>query len=212
MRIIDKREAHNQEVKRRILDAARELLLADGVEGFSMRKLGNRIGYTPTGIYHHFADKQVLLQSLIIADMRVFRSALGVIGEVTDPIDRILRMADAYLMFASEQPNHYRMLFMLPQLQPPDAENEAIQHGDPAEDSYAFLKQAVVQSMDQKRFRPEFTDPDELTQILWAGVHGLVSLHIAKCNDLDWITWKPLKPTFRKMVEALMRGLVAAPS
>lgn len=197
------REEHNRAVKQRILDAARDQLLADGVDGFSMRKLAARIGYTATGIYHHFADKRDVLRALMDADFRAFRAGLGKIGEVDDPVERIQKMGMAYIDFATAHPSHYRLLFMTPVAE--HAEGE-ITRGDPAEDAYAFLREAVAAGIAGGRFRPEFRDADELSQIIWAGVHGLVSLHIAKGND-PWVPWSPIRPAFRRMQEALLRGL-----
>lgn len=197
------REEHNRQVKRKILDAARALLVADGVDGFSMRKLAAKIGYTATGIYHHFADKQDVLRALMDADFKAFRAGLGRIGRVDDPVERIKKMGIAYVEFAADHPDHYRLLFMTPVADHGDGE---VVRGDPAEDAYAFLREAVSEGMAAGRFRPEFRDADELSQIIWAGVHGLVSLHIAKGGD-PWVPWKPLKPAFRRMSDALFLGL-----
>jgi AcrR family transcriptional regulator len=197
------REEHNRAVKRKILDAARELLLADGVEGFSMRKLAAKIGYTATGIYHHFTDKMDVLKALMDADFKAFRAGLGRIGKVDDPIERIRRMGIAYVDFASDHPDHYRLLFMSPPVE--HSEGEVVR-GDPAQDAYAFLRKVVAEALDAGRFRSEFKDADELSQIIWGGVHGLVSLHIAKGTD-PWVPWKPLKAAFRRMNDALIRGL-----
>jgi AcrR family transcriptional regulator len=199
------REAHNRQVRQKILDAARALLLADGVDGFSMRKLAARIGYTATGIYHHFADKQAVLRALLDADFRAFRKALGRIGRVDDPVERIQRMGPEYIDFATRYPDHYRLVFMTP---PTTVTETAITPGDPAEDAYAFVRQTVAEGLAAGRFRPEYADADELAQIIWGAIHGLVSLHIAKGND-PWVPWRPLEPTFRRMSDALFRGLLA---
>lgn len=200
------REDHNRQVKQKILDAARELLLADGVDGFSMRKLATRIGYTATGIYHHFADKQEVLRALMDADFKAFRAGLGRIGRVDDPIERIRKMGVAYVEFAADHPDHYRLLFMTPAV---DHGGGEVACGDPAQDAYAFLREAVAEGIAAGRFRPEFKDADELSQVIWAGVHGLVSLHIAKGND-PWVPWKPLRAASRRMNDALLRGLTVA--
>jgi AcrR family transcriptional regulator len=199
------REEHNRQVRQKILDAARALLLAEGVEGFSMRKLASRIGYTATGIYHHFADKDEVLRSLLDADFRAFRSALGRFGRVDDPIERIQRMGIEYVNFAERYPDHYRLVFMTP---PATHMEGGLKRGDPSEDAYAFLSKSVAEAFAAGRFRSEFKDVDQLAQIIWASVHGLVSLHIAKGND-PWVPWRPLQATFRLMSVALFRGLLA---
>jgi AcrR family transcriptional regulator len=203
MHTID-REEHNREVKKKILAAARELLIASGVDGFSMRKLGAKIGYTATGIYHHYTSKQDVLKALMEADFKAFRSGLGRIGNVQDPIERIRKMGVAYVDFAVDHPDHYRLLFMTPILA--NSDYASVTRGDPAEDAYAFLREAVAEALDGGRFRPEFKSADELSQIIWGGVHGLVSLHIAKGND-NWVPWKPIRPVFKRMNDALLRGL-----
>jgi AcrR family transcriptional regulator len=198
------REEHNRQVKQKILSAARALLLSEGIDGFSMRKLAARIGYTATGIYHHFADKQEVLQALLDADFTAFRNALGRIGRVDDPIERIQRMGREYVNFAEKYPDHYRLVFMTP---PTTHMEGGLKRGDPSEDAYAFVSKSVAEALQAGRFRPEYKDVDELAQIIWAGVHGLVSLHIAKGKD-PWVPWRPLKPTFARLSDALFRGLL----
>ena len=56
-------------------------------------------------------------------------------------------------------------------------------------------------------FRDELTDVDLIAQTLWSGVHGVISLHIAKTND-EWVDWVPLELRSRVMVEAVLRGML----
>ena len=41
--------------------------------------------------------------------------------------------------------------------------------------------------------------------MMWASVHGLVSLHIAKCDD-PWVHWRDLRETSAHIIDALIRG------
>ena len=43
-------------------------------------------------------------------------------------------------------------------------------------------------------------------QAAWAGVHGVVSLHLAKAHDA-WVDWRPLKKTVALVVDAFTRGV-----
>ena len=81
-------------------------------------------------------------------------------------------------------------MFMTPHPSRDDAEDTAIESGNPEEDAYAFL---VARSPRRSRpgcSGPELKDADLVAQTVWAGIHGVVSLHIAKCND-DWVDWRP---------------------
>jgi hypothetical protein len=110
----------------------------------------------------------------------------------------------AYFRFGMDYPNHYRLMFMTPH--PPLGDEHAMERGNPEEDAYAFLKAIVVQAIAENRFRPELTDDELIAQTVWAGVHGVVSLHIAKCND-DWVDWRPLETRAELMIDLIVNGL-----
>ena len=47
---------------------------------------------------------------------------------------------------------------------------------------------------------------DLIAQVVWAGVHGVISLEIAKCKD-KWVDWRALEQRTHLMVEVLIDGL-----
>jgi len=69
------------------------------------------------------------------------------------------------------------------------------------------VRVAVAEGLAQGRFRPGLADPDLIAQALWASVHGVVSLHVAKSDD-DWLEWRPAMDTARVVVDATLRGLL----
>src|SRR5262249_14906267 len=105
-----------------------------------------------------------------------------------------------------EHPNHYRLMFMTP-LPRRSREEQLLEHGNPDEDAYAFVRGLVVAALEAGRFRPELKGPDLIAQILWAGTHGIASLEIAKAQD-DWVDWRSVKKRTKLMVEVLLRGLL----
>jgi hypothetical protein len=131
------------------------------------------------------------------------------IGRVADPVQRLDRIGKAYVEYALRNPMHYRFMFMAvrPPVRPEDQPH--LQHGDPSEDAYAFLRQTCAEAITAGRFRPDCDDPDEVAQMLWAGMHGIVSLHIAKAHD-EWIAWRDIERTAARIRETLMRGLLRA--
>lgn len=107
-----RRERQKAETRQLILDAARELFVADGVEATTMRAIAAKIGYTPTAIYHHFQDKDTLIVELCMVDFRSLAQAMYKIGRIEDPVDRLRRMGLAYAEFALANPSQYRFMFM----------------------------------------------------------------------------------------------------
>ncbi len=205
MGVIERRERERQDLREKILDAARELFARHGYEAVTMRRIAEAIEYSPTAIYFHFQDKEALLRELCAADFGALAQRFQTIASIADPIERLRRIGLAYVDFALEHPSQYRFMFMTPR-PPVPAEKSAVEKGNAEQDAYAFLKATIQEAVAQRRFRPGLKDADLLSQTVWAGTHGVVSLHIAKESD-DWVDWRPVRTTAALMIEALIRGL-----
>ena len=201
----ERRTRVREETKTKILDAAREMFVQDGVESVTMRAIAKQIEYTPTAIYHHFRDKQALIEELCLIDFRALAQAFQRIGRIEDPREQLRRIGLAYVDYGLEHPSHYRFMFMTPKPSMP-ASSFGISDGDPGSHAYTALRDTVAKGIAAGGFRDEFTDAEELAQILWAGVHGIVSLHVVKGGKGDHIDWRDPRETARTMVDVLMRG------
>ncbi len=199
-----RRLRQKEETRARILDAARELFVENGVEATTMRAIASRIEYTPTAIYHHFRDKESLLAELCALDFRALASALQRIGAIDDPLERVRRMGIAYAEFGLKNRSQYRFMFMTPSGQSM-MDSNLVQKNNPEEDAYFFLVQTVEEGLKKGLFGPEFQDEHQLAQLFWSALHGMVSLHIAKCND-PWIEWRDPMATIRLSIDVMIRG------
>lgn len=204
----ERRQRERVETRERILDAARELFARDGYEAVTMRAIAETVEYTPTAIYHHFENKQALVTELCQLDFQTLAGHFGRVAHINDPVERVRAIGDAYLDFAQRYPNHYRFMFMtiVPEIEH-SADYLAETHGNPQRDAYAFLREACARAIAAGAFRPELNDPDQLAQILWSNVHGLIALHIVKKRH-NWVDFRDLKQTAKASREALMRGLL----
>lgn len=201
MGTVERRARARDTIRTKILDAAREMFASDGVEAVTMRAIATRIEYTPTTIYHHFRDKHTLLLELCRLDMSALAQGFQRIGRIEDPAERVRRLGMAYVDFAVENPGHYRFLFMTPKPEIGDPVE-----GLPDQNAYAMLLETVRDGIEAGRYRPEFDDPHQLAQILWGGLHGIVSLHIAKGCE-TWIEWRDVRETSRAMIDLMFRGI-----
>jgi AcrR family transcriptional regulator len=208
MGVLERREREKLETREKILDAARELFVSEGYDGVTMRKVAEKIEYSPTAIYVHFHDKEQLFLELCHADFRRLAESLTQLALIQDPVERLRRIGHAYVQFGIENPNHYRMMFMTSSPRLKDDEMKAeMGRGNPEEDAYAFLQQTIGEALRAGAFRPELTDVELIAQTMWAGVHGVVSLQIAKCND-DWVPWRDFRDRADSIIESLMHGLL----
>jgi AcrR family transcriptional regulator len=207
MGILERRERERLETRDKILDAARELFVNEGYEGVSMRKVAQKIEYSPTAIYVHFQDKEQLFLELCHSDFRRLAESFGQLAVISDPVERLRRIGHAYMQFGLENPNHYRMMFMTSHPPIPNGVEKEMGKGNPEEDAYAFLQQTVQEALRAGAFRPELTDADLIAQTLWAGVHGVVSLQIAKCDD-PWVPWHSFQQRADSVTEGMLGGLL----
>jgi AcrR family transcriptional regulator len=94
-----------------ILDLAAELLLEGGAEGFSLRELARRADYTPGALYGYFPSKEALLDALAERVLQRLGDALGAVPTGTPAVRRLADLGDAYLAFATSNPDEYLLLF-----------------------------------------------------------------------------------------------------
>lgn len=207
MGVKERREREKSETRDKILDAARELFVTEGYEGVSMRRVADKIEYSPTAIYVHFADKNELFHELCHQDYARLAEVFQSSAMSTDPVERLVQIGRTYIEFGATHPNHYKFMFMTahPALEPNEEDQEKM--GNPELDAYAFLKWSVQQAIDAGCFRQELTDAELVSQTLWAAVHGVISLQIAKCSD-PWVDWRPIQVRAETMLAVTMRGLL----
>lgn len=186
---LERRESRKRELREQILQAAGEEFVEHGPEGFSLRRVAERIGYSPTTIYLYFQNKEDLLLSTVEDGFKSFDQAIqdAVSGASATPA-KLEALGRAYIAFGLENAALYRLMFMQPSTDfsmprllgsgtsPSDLE-AAAQSGHHRVVAQELLVAAVAQGIKDGVFREG--DPILLADALWAGVHGLVSLSIS---------------------------------
>lgn len=205
MGISERRERDRHRVRTKILDGARELFAAEGYDAVTMRRIAEAIEYSPTTIYLYFKDKDALIRELCRADLGDLAQAFHAIAGEPDPIERLRRIGKCLVTFGTQQPNHYRLLFMSNHLIEEEYMEE-MGHGHPEKDGYAFLLGTILEAIEQQRFSAHLCDAHLLAQAFWASVHGTVALHLSKSGD-TWVEWRTLEETAEFIIESMIRGM-----
>jgi AcrR family transcriptional regulator len=170
---ISQRSKHKQELRKVILGAARNIFVQEGYESFSMRKLANKIRYSPGGIYLHFKNKQQLFDSLVeesFAHLHAAMRKLMSAGQNGDPVEMLRKGLLGYVEFGLRHANDYRFAFLL---SPPVEKRPPGVHS-----SFEALREMVRLCLKEKRFR--VIDVETASQALWASAHGITSLLIQR--------------------------------
>lgn len=175
-RIEERRERQRQEARKRILDATEALMIEANGSDFSIRKLGDRSGYSAPTVYHYFGDKDGLIDALL--DDRVARLAadLEQIDPEANPRARLRAVLLAYFEFSVTNPAFTRLMWTL--------SRKGESRMPPA---MARVRQAAAESLDRfgsSRLKGHF-DTDSAGRSLWALAFGLVALRLTQ-PDLTW--------------------------
>jgi AcrR family transcriptional regulator len=195
----NRREAARAAVRDSILEAAGELLLEVGYEAFSLRRVAERIGYSATAIYRHFADKDALLYGVTEEGFRLFTARLRAAGRGDgDPFSWLQAMGFAYIDFGLEHPAYYRVMFM----HRPDLlwRRQADRPGSRME-SFGVLRAAVEAAVNTGHTAE--TDVLAITNALWAHTHGTVALGLS----MPHMPTRQVRTFGRLGVMAMVRGL-----
>lgn len=203
MGIAERKEREREDVRRLILEAAHDLFETHGYENVTMRAVADAIEYSPTTIYHHFENKDALVEALCFSDFEKLSAAMNHTPLPANPVERIRALGLAYAAFGFANPNHYRFMFMTAG----DWKTHANEDGSPPARSYAVLREAVADAMDQGFFKKD--DVDLVSQILWTAIHGVVSLVITfKPEQFPRVPPRP--GLVEASIEATLHGLLVA--
>src|SRR3954468_24230275 len=100
MGITDRKQRQKEEVRSSILDTAWGLVVTDGWQSFSIRKIADAIEYSVPVIYSHFENKDAILLEFNRKGFTLLTEALaGAKAGQTNPADQIRAMGRAYWSF-----------------------------------------------------------------------------------------------------------------
>lgn len=202
MGVAERRARHQHSLRAEILDQARRLFVEEGYDGASMRKLAQRIEYSPTTIYLYFRDKDAIFQAICdeTFDKLVGRIERQIRRHEDDPVAALRAGLREYIEFGLKHPEHYIVTF----LRRSASETPEAFAGSAGERAFETLRRGVRAAADAGRLRP--VHPELAAQVLWMSVHGLVSLLVAKKG----FPFAPRAALIEEQLETLMRGLMPA--
>lgn len=201
MGVKERRARQKRYLRQEILDAASELFVREGFENVSMRRIAEKIEYSPTTIYLYFKDKSELLEQVCAETFsRLVQRLSKILEQPGEPLDRLRRGLMAYIEFGLENPHHYRATFMMPF---PEGFDEAKYHkpDSPGMQAFDFLRRCVYDGIATGKLKTK--DAELASQILWAGVHGVTSLLITH----EHFPWVGRDKVAKSIVETLVEGL-----
>jgi AcrR family transcriptional regulator len=168
MGIRERHDRERQAVRDAILDAARELFVSDGYRNVSIRKIADRIEYSPASIYSYFPSKDDIFYALAEEGFRRLDAQVRGAGPHDDPLEEVRACWWAYYRFAKEQREFFDLMFVdrtVPQI----TEQWA---------GLAFVHQmlahaaARLQRCTDAGIFPPGTNAEVVMHVLWAALTG----------------------------------------
>ena len=164
-----------------ILTRACELYLEGGAEAVSMRRLARDLGVTAPALYRHYDSREAMLLDVVAeAYRRLSERLYGALSGRT-PAERLYLAGQAYLDFALDQPKYYEMLYTPAHTLGVDEFPEQVT--EQVASVGRFFNDRVRECIDAGLFQP--LDPADVSRTLWAHAHGLISIYLRGCLEMD---------------------------
>jgi len=181
-----------------LLTSAAELLESEGPDALSVRRIAAAAHVAPMGVYNHFHSKSGIVEALFVQGFDRLRAAMESLAQIADPMEALREGGRRYRALALAHPMAYQLMFLraVPGFEPSD---EALVVCAGAFDG---LVSAVRRAMDAG-VMPQ-RSPTEVAQVIWAGVHGWVSLELA---GISFLVVEHQESGYTHMCEALLDGL-----
>ncbi|GAA2035230.1 hypothetical protein GCM10009839_39870 [Catenulispora yoronensis] len=168
-------QARGQEVLRAsLLDVAARLLAAEGPAALTMRRIATEAGCSTMVLYKHFGSKDAIATALYLEGFARLKRHLDAVPRGDDPAEYLAALGRAYRENALREPNFYDVMHGpgIPGFTPAPETTAA------AKQSLQVLHEAARWCIETGHFHPD-SDPTEITDILWAAAHGIISLERA---------------------------------
>lgn len=202
--VMGRRSSHTpQQIRAMILNAAQEIIEAQGLAGLSAREIARRIGYSPGTIYNMFANLDDVVLNVEARVLDALDQRLSEIGPENDGAgtganEPLIRVARAYLAFTQEKPRLWNLLFEhhMPRGAELPAWYQQKLEGLTAQIERALAPYFPLGSEDERR---------RAARALWAGVHGITSLSTA--DKLSVITTETAGRLIDDLIGTYLAGL-----
>jgi AcrR family transcriptional regulator len=177
MGIKQRQERERIALRAAILGAARELFVTEGYRNVSLRKIADRIEYSPAAIYSYFPSKDDIFFALAEEGFRILARYGGdAVQGIDDPLERLRRSLQAFYRFSKEHPQYFDLMFVersVPSLSQDFQRFEFFQ-------AITARAEADVQAcIDRGQFSRRL-DPAAALHVLWVGVLGAASIGLAQ--------------------------------
>ena len=176
MKIKQRKDIEKEEFKSLIFDIATEILLREGYENLSIRKIAKAAGYSPGSLYYYFDNKAEIISMIYGENVNRISEQMGKVPlDMESPEKTLGEILKIFINLTLETPEHYRAVFMN------DIEELRDKFGMLSEDNVIpNLLNLINAGIENGRFKN--ADAAITSQLVWVYTNGLVSRLILEKN------------------------------
>lgn len=181
MGILERKQMEKEAIRKKILDAASEIVVEEGYDKLSIRKIANKIEYSPGIIYHYFKDKGEIIAFIVEEEYgRILKTLSDIPLNEENPEKTIEQTFRAYIELMLETPEKFRTILMN-DIEAVQEKVNILGRGISKErKSLQGLCSMIECGIEKGRFRE--MDVELTAQIIWTSTHGLISRLIIERN------------------------------
>jgi AcrR family transcriptional regulator len=172
MGVAERKVRHKEDLKKEILTAAKQLFTEKGYEATSIRAIAEKIEYSPATIYLYYKDKNEIVHALHSDGFKLLVSHFEVLNTVSHPFERLKGMGRAYIQFALQNPEIYKLLFLMEE--PLKHVANCFEEWDEGDRAFDILLKTVDECQSNGYFNG--LDKTTLSLSIWSTMHGLCTL------------------------------------
>lgn len=204
MGIEERRQMEKEIIRKKIIDAASEILAKEGYENLSIRKIANKIEYSPGIIYHYFKDKAEIVISVVEEGYgRILKSLGQVPVDAENPEKAIEKGLRNYIELMLEAPHQFRAILMS-DIEGIQEKVNMLEEGiSKKRNSIQKLCKLVELGIEKGKFKN--IDAELTAQIIWTSTHGLLSRLILEKNIPQQQKERLINHHFQILINGLMK-------
>jgi AcrR family transcriptional regulator len=175
MTIATRKQREKLEMRRAVLEAAKEIFLEKGFYSASIRNIAEKIEYSPGTIYLHFKDKNDIFHALHEEGFTKLLGMMQPLQHVANPMERLIAMGKVYMEFAYTNKDLYDLMFIMEAPIHAEIDRDKWEMGDK---TLNFLKLVLVDCQKMGHFQDK--NIDYLSFMIWSSLHGMCALYCRK--------------------------------
>ncbi|MBZ0301493.1 MAG: TetR/AcrR family transcriptional regulator [Anaerolineae bacterium] len=196
------RERRHERTRDAILSAAIEMITREGADKLSLRKIAQRLDYSPAGLYEYFGSKEEIIDAVCSEGNTRLVNAMKQVPASLPLEQYLVALGLAYVTFARQNPDYFAFMFMNraipPEAMPGSADDL------PDDDGFTVLIQAVERGQQAGLLTRSGTSL-ETAYSLWALVHGMATLQATYLRHVPFDFAAADQRAMESFVAGLMR-------